>query len=74
MTYKTRTLLGIALVELLLAGIWFYLANLGATNPDRVQSGFQQNLGSTMGGAMGALLGLGLVLFLIAAKRDKGKS
>ena len=74
MTYKTRTLLAIAVVELLLAGIWFYLASLGATNPDRVQPGFQENLGSTMGGAMGAFLGLGLILFLMAAKRDKGKS
>lgn len=74
MTYKTRTLLAIALVELLLAGIWFYLASLGATNPDRVQPGFQENLGSTMGGAMGVFLGFGLILFLMAAKRDKGKS
>lgn len=71
MTYKTRTLLAIALVELLLAGIWLYLANLGAAEPGRVAPDFQRALGSTMGAAMGGLLGLGLLLFLMAAKRDR---
>lgn len=74
MTYKSRTMLAIALVELLLAGIWFYLASLSATNPDRVEPGFQENLGSTISGAMGVFLGVGLILFLMVAKRDKGKS
>lgn len=73
MKYKTRTLLAIALVELLLAGVWFYLANLGASNPGRVAPGFQQTVGSTMGTAMGAFLGLGFILYLMAAKRDRGQ-
>jgi hypothetical protein len=63
--------IGIGLAELLLAGVWFYLANLGASHPERVAPGFQRTVGSTMGAAMGALLGLGLLLFLIAAKRDR---
>ena len=73
MKYKTRTLIAIVLVELLLAGIWFYLANLGASNPDRVAPEFQQTVGSTMGTAMGAFLGLGFILYLMAAKRDRGQ-
>lgn len=71
MTYKTRTILAIITIELLLAGIWFYLAARGLERPSRVTPDFQQTLGSAMGAAMGALLGLGLVLVLIAAKRDR---
>jgi len=71
MSNKTRTLIAIALAELLLAGIWLYLAQLGAAQPERVTPDFQRTVGSTMGAAMGALLGLGVLLFLIAAKRDR---
>ena len=71
MSKKTRTVLAIVLVELLLAGIWFYLASLGAAHPERVSPDFQRTVGSTMGAAMGAFLGLGLILFLMAAKRDR---
>jgi hypothetical protein len=44
---------------------------LGEAEPERVAAGYQQALGSTMGMAMGAFLGFGLLLFLIAAKRDR---
>ena len=71
MSKKARAVIGIAFAELLLAGIWLYLANLGASHPERVAPEFQRTVGSTMGTAMGALLGLGFVLFLIAAKRDR---
>jgi hypothetical protein len=71
MSKKARALIGIAFAELLLAAIWLYLASLGASHPERVAPGFQRTIGSTMGAAMGAFLGLGLVLFLVAAKRDK---
>lgn len=71
MSYKARTLLAVVLVELLLAGLWFYLAGLGAANPERAAPEFQQTLGSTIGTVMGAFLGLGLLLMVIAAKRDR---
>jgi hypothetical protein len=71
MSYKKRTVLAILLVELLLGGIWFYPATMGATQPDRVTDDFQTTVGSTMGGAMGLFLGLGVVLFFVAAKRDR---
>ena len=71
MSKKTRTILAVVLVELILAGIWFYLASFGAENPGRVTADFQRTLGSTMGMAMGAFLGFGLILFLMAARRDR---
>ena len=71
MSRKTRTLIAILLVELLLGGIWFYLAGVGAAQPERVTPDFQRTLGSTIGGAMGAFLGLGFILYLMAAKRDR---
>jgi hypothetical protein len=71
MSKKARTVLAVVVIELLLAGLWFYLASLGASEPDRVTPDFQRTLGSTIGMAMGAFLGLGFVLFLLAAKRDR---
>jgi len=73
MTYKMRAIVGVVLVEILLGGIWFYLAALGAEQPDRVTADYQTTLGSTMGMAMGALLGFGVLLFFIAAKRDRDR-
>jgi hypothetical protein len=44
---------------------------MGNAHPERVTPDYQQRLGSTMGMAMGAFLGFGLLLFLIAVKRDR---
>ena len=71
MSRKSRTLVAILVVELLLAGLWFFLALYGARNPAGVMPDFQATLGSTMGWAMGAFLGLGFILFMMAAKRDR---
>lgn len=71
MSKKKRTLLAILVVELLLGGIWFYLAAQGAGDPSRVTEDFQTTLGSTMGAAMGAFLGFGVLLYFIAAKQDR---
>jgi hypothetical protein len=71
MSKKKRTILAIVLVELLLAGIWFYLAQLGAAHPERTAPEFQRTVGQTMGAAMGAFLGLGFILYLMAAKKDR---
>ena len=71
MSKKMRTVLAVVLVEVILAGIWVYLAQLGHAHPERMAAGYQQTVGSTMGTAMGAFLGLGLILFLMAAKRDR---
>jgi hypothetical protein len=71
MSRRAWTLLAIVVVELFLAGIWLDLARAGAAKPDRVAPDFQRTLGQTMGAAMGAFLGLGVLAFFIAAKRDR---
>ena len=71
MTYRKRTVLAVIVAEILLAGIWLYLADMGWSQPDRVTPDFQSTLGSTMGMAMGAFLGFGVLLYFIAAKRDR---
>lgn len=71
MSKKARVILAIVILEALLAGIWWYLARFGMANPDRVTPDFQAVVGQTMGMAMGGLLGLGVVLFFVAARNDR---
>jgi hypothetical protein len=70
MTRARRTILALVLLELILAGLWFYLANMAATSsgasPD---SG--RVIGETMGMAMGAVLGLSPLLYLLARSNDR---
>jgi hypothetical protein len=70
MSKKTRLLIALAVIELLLGGIWFWLASFGAANPDRVTADFQTTIGQTMGAAMGALFGFGVLVYFIAARND----
>ncbi|CAN7498285.1 hypothetical protein [Mesorhizobium sp. LjNodule214] len=70
MSKKARLVLVLVIIEAALAGLWLYLARYGMANPDRVTAEFQQVVGETMGMAMGALLGLGVILFVVAARND----
>ena len=71
MSKKARLILAMVIIEGALAGIWWYLARYGMANPDRVIADFQGVVGQTMGMAMGGLLGLGLILFVVAARNDR---
>ena len=71
MSKKARLILTMVIIEAALAGIWWCLARFGMANPDRVTSDFQAVVGQTMGMAMGGLLGIGLILFLVAARNDR---
>ncbi|UVK36343.1 hypothetical protein LHFGNBLO_003253 [Mesorhizobium sp. AR10] len=71
MSKKARLILVMVIIEAALAGLWWYLARYGMANPDRVTADFQQVVGQTMGTAMGALLGLGVILFFVAARNDR---
>ncbi|MER9297654.1 hypothetical protein NKI38_14345 [Mesorhizobium sp. M0621] len=71
MSKKARLGLAMVIIEAALAGIWWYLARYGMANPDRVTSDFQTVVGQTMGMAMGGLLGIGFILFLVAARNDR---
>ena len=71
MTKVKRTIITVAVVEAMLAGLWAYLAATGAAQSHHVSADFQQTLGSTMGGAMGAFLGLSVLLIALAYKNDR---
>ena len=71
MSKKTRLIVTMVIIEAALAGIWWYLARFGMANPDRVAADFQAVVGQTMGMAMGGLLGLGFILFFVAARNDR---
>ncbi|RUW44424.1 MULTISPECIES: hypothetical protein [unclassified Mesorhizobium] len=71
MSKKARVILTMVIIEAVLAGIWWYLADYGMTNPDRVKPDFQAVVGQTMGMAMGGLLGVGFILFFIAARNER---
>jgi uncharacterized YccA/Bax inhibitor family protein len=66
MTRTKRTILAVAVLELLLAGLWYYLANMPNSNPE---SG--RVIGQTMGTVMGVVLGLSPVLLLLARSNDR---
>ena len=71
MSKKARLILVMVIIEAVLAGIWWYLARFGMANPDRVTADFQAVVGQTMGMAMGGLLGIGFILFFVAARNDR---
>ena len=71
MSKKARLVIVLVAIEAALAGLWWYLARYGMANPDRVTADFQAVVGQTMGMAMGGLLGLGVLLFFVAASNDR---
>jgi hypothetical protein len=66
MTRAKRTILALIVIELMLAGLWYYLANAPGAGPD---SG--RVVGETMGTVMGAILGLSPLLYLLARSNDR---
>ena len=71
MSKKARLVIVLVVIEAALAGLWWCLARYGMANPDRVTADFQQVVGQTMGMVMGGLLGLGVILFFVAARNDR---
>ena len=66
MTRAKRTILALVLLELFLAGLWYYLARAPGAGPDTGRV-----LGETMGTAMGVILGLSPLLYLLARSNDR---
>lgn len=72
MSRRVRLLLGIVLVEPMLAGLWWYMLQ-----PDeRGRTQFLSpdgpaEVGRIMGTAMGAMLGLAIFLYFIASAADR---
>jgi len=70
MSRAKRTILMLVVIELLLGGLWFYLAHLATTTPG-TDPAAQKVIGQTMGGAMGLILGLSPFLYLLARSNDR---
>lgn len=66
MTRAKRTILALIVLELMLAGLWYYLATSPGAGPDTGRV-----LGETMGTVMGVILGLSPVLYLLARSNDR---
>jgi hypothetical protein len=66
---RKRTIFAIILVELLLAGGWYYLHTQLASSPNATAESAKV-IGQTMGGAMGLILGLAPLLYLMARRND----
>lgn len=70
MTRAKRTILALALLELILAGLWYYLAEMASASPGASpESG--RVIGQTMGTVMGVVLGLSPLLYLLARSNDR---
>ena len=70
MSKRKRTVIAVVLVELLLAGLWYYLHQLAVTSPD-AQPGAAVTIGRTMGFVMAFVLALSPLLYLMARKADQ---
>jgi hypothetical protein len=68
MSPNTRLIVGIVVIELLLAGLWFWLAGLAAKQSNHPEA--QVVIGQTIGGAMGLVFALGLVIFFVRRSRQ----
>jgi len=70
MSKRKRTIIAIIVIELLLAGLWYYLHNELAMSESATKDSAEV-LGRTMGGAMGLILGLSPLLYLLARSNDR---
>jgi hypothetical protein len=71
MSRTARVAITVVVVEVGLALLWLYLARYGMQHPDTVTSDFQGRVGSVFGMAMGAILGVSVVLLLAARRKDR---
>jgi hypothetical protein len=65
MSRRKRTLIAIAVIELLLAGGWIWLHGMAMTSPHAAKDSARV-IGEVFGGAMGLVLALSPLLYLMA--------
>ena len=68
MSPNVRLIVGIVLIELLLAGLWVWLAGLAAERSTRPDA--QVVIGQAIGAGMGIVLALGLFVLFIRRSRS----
>jgi hypothetical protein len=73
MSRRRRTLIGIVVIELLLAGGWIWLHGLALRSPHATPDSARV-IGEVFGGAMGLLLALSPLLYLLARNNDRRAS
>ncbi len=69
MSKRKRTVIGIIVIELLLAGGWIWLHGVAVASP-HASGDSVRAIGEVFGGAMGLILGLSPVLYLVARRND----
>ena len=71
MARTTRVFLAIAIIELFLAGLWFWLARMVIAHPENAAPEAQVVIGQTIGAAMGVIAGLAIPLWVLARRNDR---
>jgi hypothetical protein len=73
MSKRNRTIIAVVVIELLLAGGWFWLHTTALGSP-RASADATRVIGQVFGTAMGIILALSPFLYLLARRNDlKGK-
>ena len=73
MSKRKRTIIVLIVIELLLAGGWFWLHTMAVASP-HASADSTRVIGQTFGAAMGIILALSPLLYLLARKNDlRGK-
>jgi len=70
MSKRKRTVIGIVVIELLLAGGWIWLHGMAATSAN-ASADSTRVIGEVFGGAMGLILALSPMLYLMARRNDR---
>lgn len=70
MSRRKRTVMAIVVIELLLAGGWIWLHGMAMTSPHAATDSVRI-VGEVFGGAMGLVLALSPVLYLMARNNDR---
>jgi hypothetical protein len=70
MSRRARTLISIVVIELLLAGGWIWLHGMALPSPHATRDSVRV-IGEVFGGAMGLLLALSPLFYLLARSNDR---